>query len=93
MNDTRQLKDLSGIGPAMMRDFEILGVRSVDELSDCDPRELYERLCVATGERKDPCCEDVFRCAVAQARNPHLPAEQRNWWYWTKVRKARAARA
>ena len=93
MNDTRRLNDLAGIGPAMMRDFEVLGIRSVEQLADCDARELYDRLCMITGDRHDPCCEDVFRCAVAQARNPHLPAEQRNWWYWTKVRKARAARA
>jgi hypothetical protein len=77
----------------MMRDFEVLGIRSVEQLAECDALELYDRLCAVTGERQDPCCEDVFRCAIAQARNPRLPAEKRNWWYWTKVRKARAAGA
>ena len=30
---------------------------------------------------------DVFRAAVAQARNPRLPAEQCQWWYWSRKRK------
>jgi hypothetical protein len=33
---------------------------------------------------------DTFCCAVAQARDPGLPAEQRNWWYWSRLRKAKA---
>lgn len=45
----------------------------------------------ATGERQDLCCLDVFRAAVAQARNPRLPAEQCQWWYWSRKRKAEDA--
>jgi hypothetical protein len=41
-----------------------------------------------TGTRQDPCVLDGFRCAVAQARDPHLPAAQRNWWWWSRQRKA-----
>jgi hypothetical protein len=85
------LKDLTGIGPAMLKDFEILGVHSVPELTHCEGAELYERLCKITGTRHDICCLDVFRCAVAQARNPNLPAEQRNWWYWSRLRKKSTA--
>jgi len=47
-----------------------------------------ERRCRIKGVRIDPCCLDVFTCAVAQARNPKLPAAQRKWWYWSRVRKA-----
>ncbi len=88
----RQLADLAGIGPAMLRDFQLLRVRSVDQLAGEDPVELYERLCLETGTRQDPCVLDVFRCAVAQARNPRLPAEQRNWWYWSRIRKGEKPR-
>jgi hypothetical protein len=42
-----------------------------------------------TGKSQDICCLDVFSAAVAQARNPQLPAEQRQWWYWSRKRKAR----
>ena len=37
---------------------------------------------------EDICVLDVFRCAVAQAKNPRLPAAQRNWWYWSRLRKS-----
>jgi hypothetical protein len=36
---------------------------------------------------------DVFACAIAQAVNPDLPEEQRDWWYWTKIRKAKQTSA
>src|SRR5688572_25892388 len=85
--DTRTLQSLSGIGPAMLQDFDQLGIQSVKQLASADPDELYERLCTITKTRQDPCVLDTFRCAVAQARDPQLPAEQRNWWYWSRQRK------
>ena len=87
-----RLSDLSGIGPAMLRDFELLGVKSVAQLSKCEPQELYDDLCRRKGKRQDPCVLDTFTCAIAQARNPDLPPEQRNWWYWSRLRKKAAAR-
>jgi len=84
----RRLSDLVSVGPAMLRDFELLGIRSVAQLARQKPESLYERLCRVTGKSQDICCLDVFSAAVAQARNPRLPAEQRQWWYWSRRRKA-----
>jgi Pathogenicity locus len=84
---TRELRDLVSIGPAMLRDFDRLGVRSVAQLARAKPETLYEKLCEVTGQRQDICCLDVFTAAVAQARNPRLPAAQRQWWYWSRARK------
>lgn len=82
----RQLSDLVSIGPAMLRDFKLLGVRSVSDLARRNPEKLYEQLCERTGKSVDICCLDVFRAAVAQARNSRLPAAQCNWWYWSRLR-------
>ena len=87
-----RLADLVSVGPAMLRDFELLGIRSVAQLARQNPERLYERLCLKTGQPVDICCLDVFSAAVAQARNPRLPAGQRQWWYWSRRRKARDAR-
>ena len=87
----RRLGDLISVGPAMVRDFKLLGVHSVRQLSRRNPEMLYERLCEIKGQAQDICCLDVFRAAVAQARNPGLPAEQCQWWYWSRRRKARDA--
>ncbi len=89
MKQTRLLGDLVSVGPAILRDLEMLGVRSVAALARRNPEKLYEDLCAVTGQRHDICCLDVFRAAVAQARNPKLHAKQCNWWYWSRRRKAR----
>ncbi|MFN0102226.1 MAG: helix-hairpin-helix domain-containing protein [Bryobacteraceae bacterium] len=87
MRAGRKLGDLSGIGKAMLADFALLDIRSVDQLAEASPDALYAELCERTQSRQDPCVLDAFRCAVAQARNPRLPSEQCNWWYWSRLRK------
>jgi hypothetical protein len=78
---------LISIGQAMLRDFELLGIRSVAQLAKQNPQRMYERLGRAMGQRQDPCVLDTFCAAVAQARNPRLPAEQCQWWFWSEKRK------
>jgi hypothetical protein len=85
--ESRQLKDLRGIGSKMLEDFGLLGVRSVSRLKSEDAQQLYDRMCVLTGTRQDLCVLDTYRCAIEQARNPDLPEEQCDWWYWSRVRK------
>lgn len=84
----RRLEDLISVGPAMLQDFKLLGIRNVEQLGRQEPGKLYQRLCRITGQRQDICCLDVFHAAVAQARNPLLPAEQCQWWYWSRRRKS-----
>lgn len=88
----RRLEDLISVGPAMHRAFQRLRISSVAQLARRDPHRLYEKLCRLEGQRIDPCCLDTFLAAVAQARNPRLPAEQCHWWYWSRQRKLRDGR-
>ncbi len=88
--DERRLLDLRSVGPATVKDFELLGIETVEALAESDPEELYQRLCSLRGSRVDICCLDVFQAAVAQARDPELPAEKANWWTWSRLRKAAA---
>ena len=90
--EERRLQDLISVGPAMLRDFELLGVRSVAQLARQDPVRLYTRLCRLTGQPQDVCVLDVFSSAVAQARDPLLPTEHCPWWYWSRKRKQCSAR-
>lgn len=89
----RRLEDLVSVGPAMVRDFELLGIRSLAQLARRNPEKLYERFCEVTRKAQDVCCLDVFRAAVAQARNPRLPLQQCQWWYWSRLRKAQDAQS
>ena len=85
----RQLGDLISIGPAMLRDFELMGIRSVSQLAKQDPQRMYEKMGRLTGQRQDPCVLDTFCAAVAQAKNPRLAAEKCQWWWWSRERKKR----
>jgi hypothetical protein len=78
----RQLADLISIGPAMLRDFELLRIRSVAQLARQNPRRLYDKLGQVAGQHQDICVLDAFCAAVAQARNPKLAVEK-----WSKKRK------
>jgi nucleotidyltransferase/DNA polymerase involved in DNA repair len=86
-SDPRKLSDLISVGPATLRDFEILGVRSVSQLARRNPQRLYESLGRVAPQHLDICCLDVFRAAVAQARDPQLPVQQCQWWHWSRDRK------
>ena len=88
--DTRTLRDLAGVGRSIEQNLRALGVGSVQELAKHDPDSLYERLSERTGVRQDPCVLDTFRCAVAQARDPELSADRKNWWWWSRQRKSQA---
>jgi nucleotidyltransferase/DNA polymerase involved in DNA repair len=90
-NDSRELLDLISVGPATVRNLHSLGVHSLAQLARAKPESLYNKLRRLSGRRQDPCCLDVFSAAVAQARNPNLPAEKCAWWYWSQQRKAKSA--
>jgi nucleotidyltransferase/DNA polymerase involved in DNA repair len=54
MADVRRLSDLGSVGPATLADFEVLGIRSMEQLARCEAHELYQRLCAVTGEAPRP---------------------------------------
>lgn len=87
MAATRRLIDLVSVGPAAVRDFQVLGITDVEQLIGKSSMALYNSLCVKTGSRHDPCVIDVFRAAIEQAENTNLEWEKCNWWYWTNIRK------
>lgn len=85
--DARTLRDLWSVGPAIERDLNSLGVRSVAQLARRSAQRLYRDLERRTAKKQDPCVLDTFRAAVAQALDPDLPVEQRVWWYYSALRK------
>lgn len=82
-----ELQDLRNIGPAMARDFALLGVHTCKQLARADADRLYLRLQKITGRRHDPCVWDTFAAAIHQARR----GEALPWWHFTRERKAREA--
>ena len=81
-----QFQTLDSVGPSIAEDLWFLGYRGIDELKDANPAEMYRKLISMRGKPIDPCVEDVFRCAVAQATYPDLPDSVRQWWKWKEQR-------
>lgn len=44
ISEKGRFRDLVSVGPAMERDFHLLGIRSVLELARQEPERMYEKL-------------------------------------------------
>ena len=77
-----ELQTIPGIGPSLAADLRRLGIRRVADLRRRRPQQLYDRLCVLTGVRQDPCVLYGFRCAVYFARTPRPEPRLLKWWNW-----------
>ena len=75
--------DIPNIGPAMMKDFKLIGIADPQDLKKKDPFDLYQRLCTITCKRHDPCVLDTFMAAV-DFMNGNAA---RPWWHYTAKRK------
>jgi nucleotidyltransferase/DNA polymerase involved in DNA repair len=80
-----ELLSLMNIGPAMQKDFTVLGITTIAQLAQANADELYERLQKITKQKHDPCVWDVFAAAIHEAKT----GKKTPWWHWTPLRKAR----
>ncbi|MCE9595577.1 MAG: WYL domain-containing protein [Planctomycetes bacterium] len=81
-----EFQRLGSVGAATAGDFLQLGFHTISDLVGRDPRELFVCLQQLTHSKQDPCVEDAFRCAIAQAEHPDLPTPWRAWHRWTPLR-------
>ncbi len=79
----KSFKDIPNIGPAMVADFKVLGIKDPQDLKAKDAFKLYTKLCTVTGTRHDPCVLDTFMAAVDFMNG----ASARPWWEYTEERK------
>jgi Pathogenicity locus len=78
----REFRQIPGVGKSIAEDMWNLGLRSVADLKNQDPEDLYLRLCALQGTHVDRCMLYVFRCAVYYASNEAYDAELLKWWNW-----------
>lgn len=77
------LEHIPNIGPSVAANLRLIGVRHPSDLAAQDAYALYQRLCVKTGSRHDPCVLDTFMAATDFMRG----APARPWWHYTSQRK------
>jgi hypothetical protein len=78
----REFRQVPGVGKSIAEDLWNLGLRSISDLKNQDPEELYLRLCALQGTHVDRCMLYVFRCAVYYASNDIHDPELLKWWNW-----------
>jgi len=76
------LEEIPGVGKKIAKYLRGLGFRSVQELKDKDPAELYIKLCRRQHRHVDRCMLYVFRCAVYYASNKKHNPQLLKWWNW-----------
>lgn len=80
----KNLEDLHNVGKATLRDLNILGIHSVEDLVHLEATEMFEQLEKRTGNRHDPCMWDIFAAIIHEAKT----GKPTSWWTWTEKRKA-----
>jgi hypothetical protein len=78
----KEFQQIPGVGKSIAQDLWNLGFRSIQELKDQDPEELYVRQCVQQSTHVDRCLLYVFRCAVYYVSNEQHDPELLKWWNW-----------
>jgi hypothetical protein len=78
-----KFQDIPNIGPAMVEDLILIGIKRPADLKGNDAFALYQKLCKETRTHHDPCVLDTFIAAVDFMNG----ASPRPWWHYTKGRK------
>jgi len=84
-NKKDELSTLKNVGPATRRDFQLLGIESIEQLAKQNADQLYERLSSMSEDRVDPCVHDVFSATIYQAQT----GEALPWWKFSASRNQR----
>jgi nucleotidyltransferase/DNA polymerase involved in DNA repair len=82
---SNDLTTLMNVGEATLKDFNLLGITSIQELAHCSPDELFTRLQKITASPHDPCVWDIFASTINEAKT----GEKTAWWKWSPIRKKR----
>lgn len=78
----RTFRTIPSVGPAVAQDLYNLGYRSIAELKDQDPQDMYERLCALQGVKVDRCMLYTFYCIVYYASHDTHDPQKLKWWNW-----------
>jgi hypothetical protein len=85
VSEVKKWQDIPNVGPAMERDFTLLGLKQPQDLKGKDAFLLYQKMCNVSGSRQDPCVLDTYMAAVDFMNG----APARPWFYYTKGRKTK----
>jgi hypothetical protein len=80
----KKFTDIPNVGSRIAHDFEVLGIKTPQDLTNQDPVEMYVQIQKITKSKHDPCVLDTYM-AVVDFMNG---AKARPWWHYTPIRKS-----
>jgi hypothetical protein len=86
------LESIPGIGPALARDLELIGIDRPSCLKGKNPERLYGKLIQKTGVHQDRCVLYTFRCAVYFVSQEKHDPDLLKWWNWSDENLKRYAK-
>lgn len=78
----KELRQIPGVGVSIGEDLYGIGIKSIKDLADKNPEELYLQVCNKAGMQVDRCVLYVLKCAVYFAANEKHDPELLKWWNW-----------
>lgn len=78
-----ELLTLQNVGQATLKDLNLLGITTIEQLAQANPDDLFARLSTLTNQLQNPCVWDVFAAIIHEAKT----GEKTSWWEWSKIRK------
>jgi hypothetical protein len=90
----KELQEIPGVGKSIANDLWHIGIRSISDLKNRDPQELYDDSNKFAGTVQDPCLLYTFRCAVYYASTPKSKQnpDKLKWWNWKDSPKSKTGR-
>jgi hypothetical protein len=76
------LEQIPGVGEAIARHMQDIGISSASQLKGKSPERLYKKLCDFQAAPVDRCMLYVLRCAVYYVSNAERDPDLLNWWNW-----------
>ncbi len=70
----QQLSELKNVEQATLEDLHLLGIHTVEELSNRDPTTLFHEVKRRTQAKQDSCVWDVFAAIIHEASSVELTA-------------------
>ena len=77
-----EFQQIPGVGKTIARDLYNLDLRSIKDLKNQNPEDLYTQLCAYQNTQEDRCMLYVFRCAVYYASHANHDPHLLKWWNW-----------
>ena len=78
----RELENLPGVGERVAQELWNMGIKSIKDLRNKNPEELYLMHQVKRAGQSDITMLYIFRCAVYFASHCEHDTELLKWWNW-----------